>query len=211
MPSLADQAYDLLEARIVTLALPPGAVLSEAALRAELGLGRTPVREALQRLAADRLVRILPRRGMLVAGINLADHLALLDTRRVLDRLIAERAARNATAEQRTDLRQCATRLAAAAQAADLAAFLRQDQVADRLLAAAAQNPFAADAVRPLHTHCRRFWYAYRAQGDLAHSASCHTDLLQAVVSGAVAKAGAASDALVDYLVTFTRTPLDAV
>ncbi len=208
--SLADQAYDLLEERIVTLALEPGQVLSEVALRDELGIGRTPLREALQRLAADRLVLILPRRGMMIANINITDHLALLETRRVLDRLIAERAARHATTDQREALRMCAEAMNKAGKAEDLPGFLRQDQVFDRLLAEAAKNPFAVDAVRPLHTHCRRFWYAYRDQGDLGYSVSLHTKLMQAVIDGDVPAAGAASDALVHYLITFTRTPLDA-
>ena len=68
--SLADQAYQLLVAKITRLELPPGAVLVEKALMVDLGIGRTPIREALQRLAMEGLVTHLPNRGMLVADIT---------------------------------------------------------------------------------------------------------------------------------------------
>ena len=92
--SLADQAYDLVERMIVTLELQPGTVFSAVELSERIGIGRTPLREALHRLAGDRLVVALPRRGMMVTEINGSEYLALLDTRRVLDALIAVRACR---------------------------------------------------------------------------------------------------------------------
>ena len=65
--TLTDRAYRLVEELIVTLALPPETILSEQSLAPRLGIGRTPIREALQRLARDGLVVILPRRGILVS------------------------------------------------------------------------------------------------------------------------------------------------
>ena len=99
--SLADQAYNLVERMIVTLELIPGAVFSESELSEQIGIGRTPLREALQRLASDRLVVALPRRGMMVTDIHVTEYLALLDTRRVLDRLIVVRACRRSTCVSR--------------------------------------------------------------------------------------------------------------
>ncbi len=69
--TLTDRAYHELEEMIVTLQLPPGTVLSEQTLAVKLKIGRTPIREALQRLARDGLVVIMPRRGILVSEINL--------------------------------------------------------------------------------------------------------------------------------------------
>ncbi|MEE3092729.1 MAG: GntR family transcriptional regulator, partial [Pseudomonadota bacterium] len=87
--SLSDQAYEGLEEMIVTLHLEPGAVLSEAELSEQLGIGRTPIREALQRLAREGLVLILPRKGILVSEINPGKQLLLLEVRRELERLLA--------------------------------------------------------------------------------------------------------------------------
>ena len=71
--SRSEAAYRILKEKIVTLDFPPAAVLNEAQLMAELNLGRTPIREALQRLAFDNLVIILPRRGTIVADLNMSD------------------------------------------------------------------------------------------------------------------------------------------
>ncbi len=208
-PTLAQRAYDVVEAMIVTLKLPPGRVFSEAELSAHIGIGRTPLREALQRLAAEGLVVALPRRGMMVTEINLLDFLALLETRRVLDRLIVARAARRAAPEHRRALAACAYAMRDDAARDDLDAFLRTDRACDEILGEAARNPFATRAAAPLHTHCRRFWYRYRHEGDLIHSASAHTHLLEAVVEGAESAAVSASDALLDYLENFTRRVLE--
>ena len=79
---------------IVTLRIAPGAAVSEQELAGNLGIGRTPIREALQRLAREGLVAILPRRGILVSGIDVKRQLRLLEVRRELERLIARSAAR---------------------------------------------------------------------------------------------------------------------
>ena len=88
--SLTERAYRALEEAIVTLALQPGEVVSEAQLSARLGIGRTPIREALQRLARERLVRILPRRGIVVAVVDVREQLRLLEVRREIERMCGE-------------------------------------------------------------------------------------------------------------------------
>src|SRR5579864_6231704 len=99
--SLTERAYRALEELIVTLQLAPGTVVSEASLAQRLGIGRTPIREALQLLAREKLVVIRPRRGIVVAEENLTAQLRLLELRREVERLLARAAARRATAEQR--------------------------------------------------------------------------------------------------------------
>ncbi|MGB8433220.1 MAG: GntR family transcriptional regulator, partial [Burkholderiales bacterium] len=84
--TLTDKAYTYLEELIVTLKLPPGSAVSEAMLSRRLGIGRTPIREALQRLARERLVTILPRRGVIVSDINVKSQLRLLEVRREVER-----------------------------------------------------------------------------------------------------------------------------
>ena len=100
--SLTDQAYVALEEMICTLRLEPGEVLSEGALSQTLGIGRTPVREALQRLAREGLVTVLPRRGILVSEFNIGKQLRMLEVRRELERLMVRSAASRATADERT-------------------------------------------------------------------------------------------------------------
>src|SRR6516225_3695634 len=95
--SLTEQAYRLIEEEIVTLRLKPGDILSEQMLSAGLQIGRTPIREALQRLAREGLVTILPRKGILVSDINPRHQLLLLEVRRELERLLCRAGAERAT------------------------------------------------------------------------------------------------------------------
>jgi DNA-binding GntR family transcriptional regulator len=207
--SLAQRAYLELESQLVTLELAPGAVVSEQELCARTGLGRTPVREAIQRLSALGLLRILPRRGLLVSPIDGVAFLGLLETRRVLDRLVASLAARRAAPEQRAALKASAEAMAKAAAKGDLADYLRLDQTCDELLAAASRNPSAAQAAEPLHIHCRRFWFRHHHDADLGAAAARHGVLMKAVARGDEAAAAAASDALLDDLEGFARRALD--
>lgn len=209
--SLADQAYDLVEHMIVTLELQPGTVFSEVELSQRIGIGRTPLREALQRLAGDRLVVALPRRGMMVTEINGSEYLALLDTRRVLDSLIAVRACRRSTPEQRRSLKKCADEIRSAAVEGDMDAFMRLDRSCDDILEKSARNPFAALSVAPLHAHCRRFWSMYKHNGDLTQSATLHAAIMEAVADAEENRAREASDRLIDYLEHFTREALELI
>lgn len=205
----ADQAYDALESMIATLELRPGAPIVESELIERTGLGRTPTREALMRLVASGLIVQQPRRGLLVSDIRLAEHLDLIEARRVLERLIAGNAARRATPQQRQDLLACARRMVDAAAADDLAAYMAGDQALDHVQHAACRNPFAVAAVIPMAIQCRRFWYAYQHQGDMGEGARCHEAVAQAVAAGQGEQAGQASDALMDHLRAFASAVID--
>jgi len=207
--SLADEAYMRLEEMIVTLELRPGSVMSEAELSRKIRIGRTPMREALQRLQAHRLVTTLPRRGVVISEINIVDYLALLETRRVLDRLVATKAARRASPEQRKTLEKIAAGMVAAAERGDMTEYMRLDTGFDRLLEESSRSAYALQASVPLHAHCRRFWYLYRHNGDLPRAAELHAAMMRAVARGSEPDAGDAADALVDYLEEFARTALD--
>ena len=207
-PTLAEQAYATVERMIVTLELAPGSVFSEGELGERVGIGRTPLREALQRLASERLVTAIPRRGIRVADINLTDVQALLETRRALERLVAQTAARRATPDQRAELTATADTIRTAAAQNDLDAFLRADRAGDRLLEAASRNPYATQMLSALHVHCRRLWVRFRHAGDLVESALHHGDVLRAVAKGSESTAVAATDRLLDYLDAFARDAL---
>jgi DNA-binding GntR family transcriptional regulator len=207
-PSLAGQAYHLLEEMIVTLVLPPGATLSEATLSARTGIGRTPIREALKRLEHQGLVTSMPRKGLIVRDMKVEDQFTLLEVLRPLDRLIAVKAAQWATDAQRQALRDCAAAMRKAADARDLPTFLRYDQECDAIIYQAARNHFAIDIVTPLYSHCRRFMCSFGRDGDLNQLADLHGDLMGAVAEGEPDRAAAASDALIAHLEAFSKSVL---
>ena len=207
--TLAGKAYTVLEEMILTLRLQPGSVVTERELIQMTGLGRTPLREALLQLGREKLVDVLPRKGIIVSDINLAQFLSLLEARRVLDRLIAEKAAKRATPAQRHEMRHIQAAMEHEATRNHLVEFMRVDRAFDALIEAAAHNTFAVRAVKPMHAHCRRFWYLYRHNGDIAKAAGLHARLMRAVAAGNEKAAGSASDALVGYLEVFTRKTLE--
>jgi DNA-binding GntR family transcriptional regulator len=206
-PDLSDQARGRLEEMIVSLELAPASIWSEAELSAKLGIGRTPVREALQRLEVDHLVRILPRHGAQITEINVAEQLLLLELRRELDRLIATNAARRSTAQERSQLLKMAERLEALATEGDeVLAYLRHHYELKNFLAGCARNPFVARAVIPCYAMSRRFYYLHHRQArDLAVATKHHTAVIHAVAVRDERKAAAASDKLMDYVEAFTR------
>ena len=207
--SLSELAYDRVEELVVTLALPPGHIFSEGDLAERIGIGRTPLREALQRLAQEGLVRALPRRGMQVSEIDAADYLNLLETRGVLDALLAQQAAHRAGPAERSALTGCMERMLTAARSGDDNAFLQADREADLILEKASGNVWAARAAGALHAHCRRFWTAHQHLADPSQSAALHAAVLHQVAEGNPEAAGQASGALIAYLTSFARTALN--
>jgi DNA-binding GntR family transcriptional regulator len=201
----ADVAYETLEGLISTLQLQPGSQVVEAELVERTQLGRTPLREALLRMVSSGLIVQQPRRGLLISGIDLAEHLDVVQTRRVLERLIAACSARRASVQQRKDIVRCAQRMAKAANANRLEDYMQADIELDRVNHAASQNASAVKAVVPLIVQCRRFWYAYRHAGDLAEGAAAHLQLAEGITSGDEAAAVAGADRLSDYLQGFTE------
>jgi DNA-binding GntR family transcriptional regulator len=204
--TLTEKAYRELEERIVTLQLKPGEFISEYALAHDLKIGRTPIREALQRLSREDLVTILPRKGILVSETDPRKQLLVLEVRRELERLVSRLAAQRASEQQRQQFSAIATDMDRAAKTNDDIMFLRLDRELNRLVTAAAQNDYAARAMRFLQGHSRRFWYLhYKQAADLPLCARLHADQARAVAAGDDKRAAAASDRLIDYVVTFTR------
>jgi DNA-binding GntR family transcriptional regulator len=193
----------------VTLRLAPGAVVSEKELSERLGIGRTPIREALQRLARERLVTILPRRGVLVSEINVKSQLRLLEVRRELERLISRSAARRATKDERARFRRIAADFEKSARANDDVAFMRTDREFNSLQSAATRNEFAIGAMGLTHGLSRRFWYNhYKQAADMPLTAKLHADIARAIADEDEARAAKATDRLLDVIEKFTRDSL---
>ena len=205
----ADVAFDALENMIVTLQLEPGSPVVEADLADRTGLGRTPVREALLRMVSSGLIVQQPRRGLLVSNIDLADHLDVVQTRRVLECLIAACSARRATALQRKDILRCADKMVQAATRGHLVDYMAADLALDQVNHQASHNHSAVKAVVPLIVQCRRFWYAYQHEGDITEGARAHMLLAEGIASGDEAAAMAGANQLLNYLEQFARRIID--
>jgi DNA-binding GntR family transcriptional regulator len=207
--SLTEQAYAQIEEAIVTLQIAPGTTVSELSLSEMTGIGRTPIREAIQRLAREHLILILPQRGLLVPEIDVKKQLKLLRTRREVERLICRSAARSATPQEREVFAQLAGEFAEAAKANDDVSFVRLDREFNELCLIAARNEFAEASMRLMHGLSRRFWYFhYRQAADLPEMARLHGAVASAIAQGDVDSAGKALDALLDNIEEFTRATL---
>lgn len=204
--TLTERAYTRLEELIVTLRLAPGTAVTEAQLSEMLGIGRTPIREALQRLAAQRLVRILPRRGIVISDIDVKAQLRLLEVRRELERLICRKAARRATDGERKRFAELAKGFRQCAKDGDEQRFMRMDREFNELCLVAARNEFATGAMSLMNSLARRFWFLhYRQAADLPLTAKLHAEVAHAIASGEEEAAGKASEKLLDTIQEFTR------
>ncbi len=178
--SLGEQAYISLRQMIVRLDFAPGDVLREDELRATLGLGSTPIREALQRLAREHFVTVIPRRGMFVSGIEVEELSMLFETRAVLEPYAARLAAVRGTADQWDDME------ATLAQTTD-PALNDEDQLAlDRrcheIIWAASGNRFLLDTLDMLYAQSDRLWHLYLADvSDMQHAVDEHQAILGAL------------------------------
>jgi len=208
--SLTDQAYLQLEELIVTLQLEPGEVVSEAALSGQLRIGRTPIREALHRLARERLVNILPRRGIVVSEINVGAQLRLLEVRREIERLVARSAARRASDIERKQFVDLGKAFEAAARSDDATAFMRTDRAFNDLCLVAAHNEYAASTMTLMNSLSRRFWFIhYRQAADMPLAARLHAAVARAIAKADAKAAATASDKLLDYIEEFTRSTVE--
>ena len=196
--SLAQQAYEILEEKLVTLQLPPGALVSEGELIEMSGIGRTPVREAIQRLANQELFQVMPRKGLMVSPVSRTTMLHILETRKPLERLMVHRAALNARDEQRSSLSAIARDIALVHDRLD--EFLRLDLALDKLVDECAGNPYATAALAPFRSHSRRFWYFNRHQVKLSDAISTHASLARLIARRDANGAEKASDSSIAVL-----------
>lgn len=181
--SLSERAYLLIRDQIVTLKLRPGAVIEESRLRRDLGLGRTPIREALQRLACERLVVNVPHRGWFVSEAAMTDLGRLTELRVELEGYAARLAAERAMAAEREAMAQLAQELDSLGEVeSDL--LIRLDQRIHREVWQAAHNHFLEAACEQYFTHSLRHWFLVLHLVHLKEAVVGHGSLLQAVVDG---------------------------
>ena len=175
----ADRAYLAIRGLIVSLELAPGAVIDERALMQRLGLGRTPVREALRQLAQEQLVEVFPRRGMFVTGVDVRDLARISEVRGALEPEAARLAAERATDEERDELADLSDEIK---RGADLMAL---DERIHRAIYAAAHNHLLEKTLGEYYVLAHRIWMiALDRAAALEDAVEAHRDLIQAIVVG---------------------------
>ena len=183
--SQADRAYRELRALIVTLELPPGAVLSEPELQERLGLGRTPIREALRTLAQERLVEVYPRRGMFVAALDPRDLTALSEVREQLEPFAARLAAERRTEDDIASIDELLAAIDETAADPDMHRLIELDQRIHYQVYKSAHNDFLQSACDEHYMHALRIWFlALDRVTHLEDAVTEHRDLLLAIRDG---------------------------
>jgi DNA-binding GntR family transcriptional regulator len=180
---VAEHAYTELRDRIVTLHLPPGTVLREDQLMRDLGIGRTPLREAVKRLALENLVDVQPRRGTFVSAVNSADIMNISEVRAELEGYAAELAAQRLDPEGHAEAEKLLHEVEALSNPDDQDWLMRFDERIHRFTWEAARNPYLVQTLERYFTHSLRIWYMVLDRvPTLGHAVHDQTQLLEAIL-----------------------------
>lgn len=203
--SLRSQAYELLQEWIVTQVLPPDSTVTEEELAERAGIGRTPIREALQRLARDGLLSIRPRSSIVILAMTPARQLQLLEARASLQEQTVRLAARRADADERARMLVLASAVEDAARIGDGELYLRIARDIHNALCAAARNEFLQEFMGSMYTLSRQFSFTHLRAVDIPRGAATHAGILRAVAARDEEGAARASQAMMDFLYDFTE------
>lgn len=181
-PSFAERAYRAIRDQLVMLDIRPGAPINEDQLAQSIGVGRTPVREALKRLQYERLITTYPRRGTFATDVNITDLGHISEVRQELEPLAAAQAAHRATATDRATLTALRQELA---RGSDATEFMRLDLRLHRAVYATTHNPFLADTLVRYDNLATRIWCLFIDRlSDMAGHVGEHGPLIEAIVTG---------------------------
>jgi DNA-binding GntR family transcriptional regulator len=200
---LADRAYAELRDRIVTLRIAPGAPIDEDLLGEELEMGRTPVREAIKRLALENLVTVFPRRGTFASEINITDLAHISDVRTQLEAHAAGRAAERITDDQRVELKQLVEELDHSQGSDDVEALMALDARVHRFIYRCAGNPYLEETLGRYFNLSLRIWHLVLDRlPHLFARVHEHDDVLHAIAAGDAVRARVI---LAEHIATFER------
>ncbi|MFW0795829.1 GntR family transcriptional regulator [Gordonia sp. CPCC 205515] len=181
----AERAYEILLERLIMLDIRPGEPINDDRLAADLGFGRTPVREALKRLERERLVVAYPRRGTFATAVDMTDLADISEVRKQLEPTAAGRAARTATPDARAHLAALAREIADIDDTDDPRDVLRRDVYVHRAIYRAAGNPHLEQILVGLDAHATRIWCLFLDRlSDVAGHVREHIPLIEAIVDG---------------------------
>ncbi|MFZ4717965.1 MAG: GntR family transcriptional regulator [Ilumatobacteraceae bacterium] len=180
--SLSERAYQEIRRMIVRLDLAPGDVIREDELQATLGLGRTPIREALQRLVRDQFVTVLPRRGMFVSNVDVAELGLLYETRAILEPYAMRLACARGTQRHWDEMAAALEQATASSTPDELIAI---DRRCREIVWEAADNRFLTDTLDMLYAQSDRLWHLYLGDvADLHLMIQEHREILAELQSG---------------------------
>jgi DNA-binding GntR family transcriptional regulator len=182
-----------LQEMVLDLRLAPGAFANAQSLASDLGLGRMPVREALARLAKDRFITIVPRRGIIVTPLTLDDVLDMFEAREAIECGVAYIAATRATDDDLRTMRELIETVDRSRMMADTEQFLKDDHAVHTFLVHMIRNPQLQDAADQLLLHTLRFWRLYwKNLPPKTEAMLSHAELLAALEDHDPAKAAQA-------------------
>jgi DNA-binding GntR family transcriptional regulator len=199
---LSEKAYRLIRDAIITLKLPPSSLINEQDLMEQFNLGRTPIREALQRLGVEGFVTVVPRRGTFVADIHITDLQKIFEVRIELTGFCARLAAQRISDAQILELERVLDGLGQVT-GGDVEALIDIDWRFQELLYAAADNQFLAEMLNRLYALSLRLWYLVLDRlGDVRDAIGQHSELLEALR----ARDGARAEACIqNHIAQFQR------
>ena len=199
----AGRAYEIVRDRLVMLDIRPGEPINDDHLAGELGVGRTPVREALKHLERDRLVIAYPRRGTFATVVDMTDLADISEIRKQLEPIAAARAARTGTTEARARLTALAAGIARIDDSDDPRQVLRHDVRVHREIYRASGNPHLEEILVRLDAHATRIWCLFLDRlPDVAGHVREHVALMDAIVAGDEA---AAAELTLAHVVGFEK------
>ena len=204
--TLAEKIYYAIEEKIVKLEYKPGSFLTENFLEKNLKCGRTPIREAVQKLAREGLIKVIPRKGLLITHININDQLNLIQVRRELEKLMAKLSAKNASKTQKEKFYKI-SKLMKKCKNNDNDKFIKLDKEMNDLLAISCDNEFLRRSMRLVSGLSRRFWF-YRnlkSLNDLTIIARLHSAICETISKGDQIGAEKKTAELMNYIVNFTK------
>ncbi|MFZ4812479.1 MAG: GntR family transcriptional regulator [Ilumatobacteraceae bacterium] len=180
---MSERAYDDIRRMIVRLELAPGAVVREDELQQRLALGRTPIREALQRLVRDQFVVVVPRRGVFVSNIDVSELAMLYETRAILEPYATRLACLRGKPDHWDAMAEALDR--AEAPGTPSGELIEIDRQCHEIVWAAADNRFLTDTLDMLYAQSDRLWHMYLADvDDMEHAVTEHRAILDALLGG---------------------------
>jgi DNA-binding GntR family transcriptional regulator len=206
--SLSQQAYNAIRQKIVSLILAPGSIINEASLREELGLSRTPIREALQRLSQEKLVLIVPRRGMFVSEIGITDLQKLFEARLILEPFATRSAAQRGTANQWVRMAAVLSSTENEGEEHANEKLIMIDEACHQIIYEAADNQFLCDTLRTMYALSLRLWYfSLNRIGNMHEAVMEHRHMMDALI----AKDGEEAARLMEKHIRAFQTELQTV
>lgn len=202
--SLREEAYEQIKHKIITCVFKPGEYLNEAWVSEVIGIGRTPVRQAVDRLAQDGLLEVIPRKGVVVKPLGLDEIVQIIEARRINEAFCMRLAAQRATEDDLSAIEDIMLRAAKAKADQNTEQMMLLDREFHIALTRAAHNPVLAGMLQNLHERSLRFWFISLGAADRHHEVQNeHEAIYKALKKRDADKAEAV---MIDHIDSFHRT-----